>query len=328
MDISTNYMGLSLRSPIIAGSCGLTNSLENLKALENAGVGAIVIKSIFEEEISYEVSKMSKTVSESSQYYQDAYDYIKNYTTENRLEKYLNFIKKAKNELKTPIIASINCVSFSDWISFIKKIQDAGADAIELNIFELPANVNLSYEDVERLFFDTVAAIRKTMDIPVAIKTGCYFTDMAKFMQRLSWTGIKSLVLFNRFFNPDIDIENLTYKPAKIYSDPSELSQTLRWTAILSKLIKCDLSASTGVKNGEDVVKLLLAGAQTVQVASCLYEKGLDYVKTMNSELIDWMESKNLQNINSFRGKMALIGSENPSAILRTQFMKHFSGIE
>ncbi len=327
MNIFTSYMGLELPSPIIAGSCGLTSSLSNLIKLEESGVGAVVLKSLFEEQITIETNKASKSLSFDSAY-QESYDYLERYMHDNTLNKYLSLIREAKAKLKIPVIASINCFSFSEWLSFAKQIEEAGADALELNIFILPSDVNLSHEDIESLYSNIISALKKTLSIPVAIKTGSYFTEMAKFMQRLSWMGIRGLVLFNRFYSPDIDIERFIYKPTNIFSAPEEFPNTLRWTSILSSLLKCDISATTGVKTGEDVVKLLLAGAQTIQIASCLYENGLEYVEFLNEELKDWMSKHNFSSLNDFRGKMSIKSYEHPASILRVQFMKYFSGIE
>lgn len=328
MNTKINYLGLPLKNPIIVGSCGLTNKLENLKKIEEYGAGAVVLKSLFEEQILLEVNKMGKIVADYGSYDNASFDYVKDHISSNEVEKYLQLIKDAKKEINIPIIGSINCYTYDKWIYFAKKIEDAGADALELNINFLPVNVNQSTDDVEKLFEDIISTLKKSVKIPIAIKCGYYFTDLAKFMQRISWMGIGGLTLFNRGFNPDIDVNKLEYKPASIFSDKDDLCNTLRWTAILSDVVRCDISASSGVQTGEDVVKLLLAGASSVQVVSCLYKHGIPYIKELKESVENWMETHEYETINQFKGKMSLKSVKNPNALLRVQFIKHYSGIE
>ena len=327
MSTKINYLDLTLESPIIVASCGLTNNIENIKEMEAFGAGAVVLKSLFEEQISIEINQMDKAVSNYANY-SESYDYIKNNIGNNEINKYLRFIEDAKKEVNIPIIGSINCHSYDKWLSFAKKIENAGADAIELNIDFLPANVNQSADDIEMLYSNIIAAMKKSITIPFSVKCGSYFSDMAKFMQRISWMGISGLTIFNREFKPDIDIHKMEYKSAPIYGNEDDLCNTLRWTAILSDIIRCNLSATGGVQNGKDVIKLLLAGATSVQVASCLHKNGIPYLKELNSDIEKWMKMYNYTNISDFRGKMSLKSAKNPHSLLRVQFMKHYSGIE
>ncbi len=327
-NLETTYMGLKLKSPIIAASSGLTNSVENIVELEKNGVGAVVLKSLFEEQIANEVSHTLEQ-GEAGNYYPEAEDYIRNYTQSNDLSIYLDLIRTAKQVVKIPVIASINCVSGSDdWISFAKKIEGAGADALELNIFILPSDPNKEGEENEQVYFDIAEKVTKEISIPVALKISYYFSGLVRFVTKLSWTDIKGIVLFNRFFSPDIDIDKMEVKSSFVFSDPASLAQSLRWVAMLSSHVKCDIAASTGIHSGEAVIKQLLAGAQVVQIASVLYKKGFKEIEVMTKVLEDWMDKKNFNSLDDFRGKLSIAEYENPAAYERVQFMKHYSGIE
>ena len=324
---SCKYMGLQLQSPLIAGSSGLTSSIEKMKKMEACGIGAIVLKSIFEEQITNEVTQsVNNTNFDIS--YRDALDYIKGYTQMASYEKYTNLIREAKKELSVPVIASINCSSDGDWVSYAKRIEDAGADALELNIFFLPADFSRTGKENEELYFKIIEHVKESIKIPLAIKTGYYFSALAKTLQSISYMGVNALVLFNRFFAPDIDIEKMQIKAAPMFNEGEGFANTLRWIAIMDEHVKCDLSATSGVRNAEDVIKLLLAGAETVQLATILYNKGIEYTETILNGLKDWMDKHNYSSINDFKGKMNFNQIDNPEAYLRIQFMKYFAGIE
>ncbi len=327
-NLETSWMGLKLKNPIIAGSSGLTNSVENIVELERNGVGAVVLKSLFEEQIANKVNNTMEQ-GEFANYYPEAEDYIRNYTHGNDLSVYLELIRSAKQSVKIPVIASINCVSDSnDWVSFAKKVEDAGADALELNIFILPSDPEKSGEENEKVYFKIIDKVTKAVSIPVAVKISYYFSGLAQFITKLSWTGIKGIVLFNRFFSPDIDIDKMEVKSSFVFSSPSELAISLRWIAMMSHHVKCELAASTGIHSGEAVIKQLLAGAEVVQIASVLYKKGFSEIGIMNRVLEEWMEKNNFNSLDDFRGKLSIAEYENPAAYERVQFMKHYSGIE
>lgn len=327
VNLETTYMGLKLKNPIIVGSSGLTNSVENIIEIEKNGAAAVVLKSLFEEQINFAANK-TLLQDQSLNSYPEADDYIRHYTRENDVSKYLELIKMAKSAVQIPIIASINCVTGNEWISFAKTIQDAGADALELNVFVLPSDPNKSAADNEKIYFDVIDKVLQTVTIPVALKISYYFSSLARMATMLSWKEIKGLVLFNRFFSPDIDIENFEVKTSNVFSSPAELAISLRWVAMLSNQVKCDIAASTGVHDGFAVIKQLLAGAKAVQIASVLYKKGFREIGMMIEELENWMERKNFNRIEQFTGKMSIEKAKNPAAFERVQFMKHFSGIE
>ncbi|MCF8309458.1 MAG: dihydroorotate dehydrogenase-like protein, partial [Bacteroidales bacterium] len=269
-DLSTNYIGLELKNPIIVGSSGLTNSTKKIKEAEEKGAGAVVLKSLFEEQILYNIHKAKQESIPSN--YPEAADYIANYTQSQEVDKYLQLIKESKEQTDIPIIASINCVSDSEWTSFASKIEEAGADALELNIFILPSDKKKESSQNEKMYFNIIDKVLKQVNIPVIAKISYYFSGLANFAQKLSWTGIKGLVLFNRFYSPDIDIDKFSLKPSNVFSSPDELPVSLRWVAMLSDVVHCDISASTGVHSGEAVVKQLLAGAASVQMSSLFYK--------------------------------------------------------
>jgi dihydroorotate dehydrogenase (fumarate) len=327
INLSTTYLGLPLRSPIIAGSSGITNNIRNIIELDKQGVGAVVLKSLFEEQILNEASKTLHQ-GEGLGGYPEALDYIGQYTRHNALNEYLNLIRECKKAVSMPIIASINCVSASEWIQFAYSIQEAGADAIELNIFLLPSDPYRSAEDHEAVYFQIIDAIKSKITIPVSIKISPYFSGLAKTAIQLSWTGIKGIVLFNRFFSPDIDIENETVASGFTFSNAADIAMPLRWVAMLRPRVQCDLCASSGVDSGEAVVKLLLAGANAVQTTSALYKHGTAEIGIMNNFLADWMTRKGYQSIAEFNGKLSIENAVNPAAYERVQFMKHFAGIE
>lgn len=325
-NLSTQYLGLDLKNPVVVASSGLTQSVENIKKIEAAGAGAVVLKSLFEEQIRHEVEKTMKD--DSLNVYPEAYDYISEYSHANRVDEYLNLIRQAKKEVSIPVIASINCVSSEKWTSFAKKIEEAGADALELNVFMLPADPMKDGIEYEKLYFSLLEEIQKQVSLPVALKIGGYFSGLAKTAVKLSWAGAKGLVLFNRFFSPDIDINTFTVKAGNVYSQPAENSNTLRWIAMLSDKVYCDLAASTGIHDGEAVIKQLLAGAKVVQIASVLYKKGFEVIPEILNTLQLWMDKNNFATVDDFRGKMSFKKAENPAAFERVQFMKHFAGIE
>lgn len=326
-NLSTSYMGLKLKNPIIIGSSGLTNSVENIKEAAANGAAAVVLKSLFEEQIMHSASH-TLMQNEGANFYPEAEDYIRNYTRDSDLDNYLKLIRDSKKAVDIPVIASINCISSREWTDFAKKIEEAGADALELNIFVLPSDPTHSGEQNEAIYFDILEKITKTVKIPVSAKISYYFSGMAKMVLKLSWTGISGLVLFNRFFSPDIDIDRFEVKATNVFSTPAELSTSLRWVAMLSSKVQCDIAASTGIHDGKSVIKQLLAGAKAVQVASVIYKKGFKEVKVMLDEIEAYMEQHNFKSLDQFIGRMSVKPAENPAAYERVQFMKHFSGIE
>ncbi len=326
-NLTTTYMGFELKNPIIVGSSGLTNSVENVIEIEKNGAGAVVLKSLFEEQI---LQETSKTIAEDehANSYPEALDYIANYSKDLTVDKYLTLIKDCKKAVNIPVIASINCVGSSEWINFASKIEEAGADGLELNIFILPSDPRQSAEDNEKIYLEIIQEVQKVINIPLAVKISYYFSGLAKTALSMSWTGISAMVLFNRFFSPDIDIDTFEVKPSHIFSTPEEISLSLRWVAMLSSRMHCDIAASTGVHDSKALIKQLLAGAKAVQISSVLYKNGFGEIKKMTSELEKWMDKHEFTKVKDFNGKMSIKETDNPAAYERVQFMKYFSGIE
>lgn len=323
IDLSTKYLGLDLRNPLIVGSCGLTNSLADIKGLETKGAGAVVLKSIFEEEILLEYEQVLKNVAfdENNLEYYDYFDYkIK----EDNIRKYIKLIEDCKKEVNIPIIASINCVSSTEWVFFAKKLQDAGADALELNAFILPSNLERTSTETEQIYFNIVENVKKEITIPVSLKISYYFSNLAKMVKELSETGIDGLVLFNRFYSPDFDLDNQRVISTNVLSSPDDLAISLRWIAIMANRTSCDLAASTGVHNGAGLIKQLLAGATAVQAVSTFYKNGTAHIARMLKELESWMNVNGYKSIADFRGAMSQEKSHNPAIFERVQFMKYF----
>ena len=326
MNTETKYLGLELKSPIVVGSCGLTADVDKMVQMEQAGAGAVVVKSVFEEQIIHDIKRNTHMVAPTDSY-GDSYEYIAQHVADDSLERHFNMMREAKRRLSIPVIGSINCFSYENWLTYAQKFQDTGCDALELNMAILPYETSTSADDVERTFTQIINTLRKSVTIPISIKVGPYFTDMAKQMQQLSWMGIQGVTMFNKSVQVDIDIENETLKNASFLSTHEEMHNTLRWVALLCRKMRCDISASTGVYTSDDVVKMLLGGATTVQVVSCLYKNGIDTLRELNSGLQAWMEKKGYDSIDKFRGKLAVAPAEKASVAMRTQFMKYFAEI-
>lgn len=325
MDLSIEYLGHKLKNPIIVGSCGLTTSISKLKTLENAGAAAIVLKSLFEEQIDQENWQEH---SKNSHDYPDVVDYISTYSNEKSFEKYLELIKSAKENISIPVFASINCHSAGNWIDYAKKMEEAGADAIELNVSLLPNDFDVSGTDNEKLYFEITEKVKKAVSIPVALKMSNYSAGLARLVNELSWTkNVDSFVLFNRYFRPDIDINTLELKSYNLFSSPGDLSESLRWVLFLSKRVKTDIVGNTGIHSGSDVIKHILAGAKAVQVVSALYDKGEEHIATMLEEIESWMKDKKYKSIDDFKGLLHE-KEEIKKGFERIQFMKYYGSIE
>lgn len=322
-DLEVSYLGLKLKNPVIASSSGLTSTVEKIRSLEKAGAAAVVLKSLFEEQINYESGSLILDHD-----YPEAEDYIKNYTKNHSVDNYLNLIEEAKRAVSIPVIASINCVSADDWIGFSRRIEDAGADALELNVFFIPTDKFTQSADFENIYYDIARKVTGITNIPVSIKLGNHFTNVLGVVDQLYALGVKGVVMFNRFYEPDIDIDRMKLSAADIFSSASDLRHVLRWIALVSgKVRQVDISASTGIHSWEAVVKQLLAGAKTVQVCSLLYKKGIEELSVLVRGLERWMEEKDFGNIDQFRGKMSYSKIPDPSTWERSQFMKYFSSV-
>ncbi|MDA3852976.1 MAG: dihydroorotate dehydrogenase-like protein [Bacteroidales bacterium] len=320
-NLTTSFLGLTLKSPIIAASSGMTQSVAAVKALEEAGVGAVILKSIFEEQISSEAGELLKDA-----YYPEAADYINLYAKSNSLEAYKNLIKGAKEQTSIPIIASINCYTNGDWIKFAKEISDSGADAIELNIFSINTNKHLDAQTYEDNYYSIVRQAHTATKLPILVKISPYFTNILDVVDRLKSAGASGVTLFNRFFQTDIDLDNLEVVAGHRLTNADMMYNTLRWTALCSGGIKdMNFSASTGIHSAETATKMLLAGASTVQVCSAIYNHGPKAVSEFNAGIIGFMKQHNFKSIEDFKGRLSHKGDANTNMYERSQFMKYFS---
>jgi dihydroorotate dehydrogenase (fumarate) len=320
-DLTTHYGGLDLDNPIIVSSSGLTDSVDKIKKLEEAGAGAVVLKSLFEEQILFEAGRLS-----GSSDYPEAEDYIQNYTRNNSVDQYLNLIEAATAAVDIPVIASINCVSDLDWIEFARKVEESGASALELNIYYLPSSKDAGGEVYEKLYLSIAEKVRDITYFPVMIKLGPFFTNLVNLADKLYHRNINGLVFFNRFYSPDINIKEMKMTSSDVFSTPADLRLPLRWVAIVSALVRdIQLAASTGIHDAEGIVKMLLAGARAVQVCSAIYKKGPSQITSMLDELNSWMDKHGFGDIESMRGKMDYKSLKEPQVYERSQFMRYFS---
>ena len=320
MNLNTSYLGLKLKNPIIVGSSTFTGTVDGIVKCAKAGAGAVVLKSLFEEQI---LSDIKKEEGYTDIYLSnvDADLYMKTFLRGNEIALYVNLIRDAKKSVDIPIIASINCADKGEWTSFAKELQNAGADALELNIAVSPFDKDIASKDIEDEVVSIFNEVKKTVTIPVSVKLGDHFTNIGNLAFRLSMAGAAGLVLFNRFYNPTIDIENMKVVPGSALSVEEENGNTLRWISLLSAQgIPCSLSASTGVHTAEDVVRQILAGASSVQVCSALYRKGVDFVATMLEGMESWMKNHNFNSISDFKGKCS--ASADVKVFERLQYLR------
>ena len=323
--LETKYMNLNLRNPIIVASSGLTKTEEKIKQCEEAGAGAVVLKSLFEESLARE----DWGVDSSTAHHTEVYDYLR---SELQLQygpqEYCNTIFNVKKQVEIPIIASINCVSSKWWPSFARQIEAAGADALELNVFTTAYDPATESAEIEQLYYQLIEEVKGRIDIPVAMKIGSNFTSLPNVAYNLCQKGADALVLFNRFTEPDIDINNLSLRTTFTFSRKEDMHKTLRGIALLAGKVSCDLAATTGIHSGGDIIKMLLAGATAVQLASVLYKKGLSVISEMTAEIDEWMRKHNFSSIEDFRGKLSFARVANPEHYLRVQFMEKIRGYE
>jgi len=303
MELTTRYMGLDLKNPLVVSASPLTMDIENVRACEAHGAGAVVLRSLYEEQI---VNELEGRLDEEDMYhwYPEAAEHVKKISKGQTLRPYLSYIEKVRNEVSLPVIASINCFTPGSWISFAEEVRKAGAHALELNVATHIPGVGEEpvAQEPEQNIRDIIAEVKKRVDIPVAVKTGPYFSNLISAARGMEQAGADALVVFNRYYRPDIDIEELEVTSENYLSSPGEMSESLRWVGVLSKNVSCDLAANTGVHDYEGVVKQLLAGATVTQFCSVLYIQGLGYITHMLEDLKWWMKQKRFASVDDFRG--------------------------
>ncbi len=316
----TKYMGLHLKSPVIVASSDFTRDAGHVKECQEHGAGAVVLKSIFQEEF---IAKSLRMEMESSYpAYSEAYDYLENMVADQGQNEYLQLVSDASQAVSIPVIASINAVSSEGWLEYAKNVENAGAAALELNIAILPSSRKQTSEEIEKEYLNILKKVKKEVTIPVAMKIGPYFTSVYRIADKLDAAGADALVLFNRFYQFDIDVDKKEIQAGQMLSSSGEMSNTLRWVAMLSGNLDCSIAATTGIHTGEDVVKQLLAGADTVQMCSSFYKNGLKHIKAVNEYLLSWMERHSYGKVDEFRGSLSKSRSDYPAEYERIQFMK------
>jgi len=326
-DLSTSYMGLKLRNPIIVGSSTHTINPDNVRQLEEAGAGAVVLKSIFEEQVRVDVADMYEGL--ENDMHAEALDYLRaDLPMRIGPEVYLDRVRRIKAAVGIPVIASINCTTPDRWVSFARKIQAAGADGLELNVYDIADDEAVSGQAVEERHLALAKAVMAEVQIPVAVKIGFFYSSLLNFTHRLSQLGPGAIVMFNRFFQPDIDIEQVELKTDINFSRPEDIRLPLRWVAIVRDQVQCDLSLTTGVHDAEGAIKAILAGANTVQVCSVLYKNGMEHLGVMLRCMEDWMGQKGFASLDDFRGLLREKDLSDNRGFERAQYLKAFVGLE
>lgn len=318
--LETSYLGLKLKNPLIVASSPLTRDIDSLKKAEDSNVAAVVLPSLFEEDINF---LTQKTLTNSSVDYArgDAYDYISVHSKNFHIDKYLELVEKAKKSLSIPVIASVNCSAAGSWSEYIKSISDLNVDAIEVNHFLLPSDWRKDNDFYMDAYFDILKDIRANTKLPIALKLGAYFTDMAKTLRRFSNLDIQGLILFNRYFRTDIDIQKTSFKSASPYSNAQEMYIPLLWTALSSGELDCDICGNTGIDSAESIVKFILSGAKAVQLCSILMKNGISYAKEILNDLEKYYQEKNT-SVEKTLGILAQESIDNPKIWERAQYVK------
>jgi dihydroorotate dehydrogenase (fumarate) len=326
IDLSTKYLGLTLENPLVVSSSPLSEEIGNLRRMEQAGASAIVLHSLFEEQITLESHELDCHLSRGTESNAEALTYFPEMNKYHLgPEDYLEHVRSAKAAVKIPIVGSLNGVSTGTWINWVKyarKIEEAGADALELNIYFLPTDSDMTSRQVEQMYCDLVYAVRKNLRIPLAVKIAPYFSSMTYMACRLEQAGADALVLFNRFYQPDFDLENMQVIPRLVLSSSDELLLRLHWTAILFPRVKADLAVTGGVHTAQDVIKAMMAGARVTMLASALLRNGIDYLAQLQTELVAWMQAHDYRSIRQMQGSMSQWAVAEPAAFERANYMK------
>lgn len=323
-NLNVKYLGLTLKNPLIVGSSALAKSVDGVKRAEEAGAGAVVLKSLFEEEIRHDFETTQKALDELHGH-PEAYEYARaDLASHIGADRYLRLVEDASKAVSIPVIASVNCVTPDTWLPFARQVEACGAKALELNIYAQPYDPRIPSEQIEQRYIDTLKAVRKEVKLPVAVKMVPYLTNPLKLAFDLSNAGANGLVLFNRFFSPDIDIQKLELTGGLTLSHPSEYQNSLRWVSMLFGRVSADLCAATGIHDGETAIKMILAGASAVQVTSVLYRQKFEVLAQMQDTIANWMDAKGFKDLADFRGKVSRFHAANPEMLARAQYISAF----
>lgn len=323
MDLSTNYLGLHLKNPIVASASPLSRTLDSMKRLEDAGASAIVMYSLFEEQIAHETAELNHYLSYGTESFAESLTYFPE-SQEYNLgpDEYIDLVRAAKEKLSIPIIGSLNGISVGGWIEYAKKIEQAGADALELNVYYIPTDPELTGQEVEDRYLEVLHAVKQAVKIPVAMKLSPFFSSMAAMAKRLDTAGANGLVLFNRFYQPDIELETLEVVPGVVLSTPMAMRLPLRWIAVLYGKIKANLAATSGIHTAHDVIKMLMAGADVTMMCSALLKHGPQHVTTVLAEVRQWMLEHEYVSVSQMKGSMSQKSVADPAAFERANYMK------
>ena len=329
IDVSTTYLGLKLRTPLVPSASPLSQEIDSIRRLEDAGASAVVLSSLFEEQLRQESVELDHRLSQHSESFAEALTYLPA-PAEFRVgpEGYLNHIRKAKKAVGIPIIASLNGATVGGWTDYAKQVEQAGADAIECNIYAIPSNPDVVAAEIERDYIEIVKAVKSAVKIPVAVKLSPFFTNMANMAKRLDEAGANALVLFNRFYQPDIDLDELEVQPNVLLSTPQALRLPLTWIGILYGRIRANLAATSGVHGPEDVIKLLMVGADVTMLCSTLLRNGINHLQFIEEGVVRWMERHEYDSVQQMKGSMSQLRCPDPSAFERAQYMKAVKGVQ
>ena len=326
MDLSTTYLGLKLRNPIVVSSSSLCDSLDKLKTLEEAGAGAVVLKSLFEEQIILEQERIEETTTAGSHSFPEASSYFADIPLELGPQQYVALVGEAKKALKIPVIASLNCVGTGTWVDYARQIEQAGADALELNIYFVPTDPSRTSAQIEGTYLEIIEQVRKTVRLPIAVKLSPFFTSIPHMVAEIASRGIEGVVLFNRFYQPNLDLEELRTASQLHLSRPEDCLLPMRWIALLHGRVKMDFAATTGIHDGKSALKVLLAGANVAMVCSVLFKHKAQYLGVMLREIEAWLKEKEYETVNEIRGILSQKTCPDPEAFERAQYIKILVG--
>ncbi len=323
MDLTTKYLGLNLKSPLVVAASPLSKTLDGIKKMEDFGASAFVMYSLFEEQIEMEEKELfSLSVAGTNSFaeFSSIFPAIDDYNL--GPNEYVEHIRKAKESVSIPVIASLNCRNNGRWTEFAKQMQQAGADALELNIYNIPTDMEMTGEQLENKYIDILKSIKSEITIPVALKLSPYFTNLANSAKKFDEAGADALVLFNRFYQPDINLDQLEVEPHIILSNPTDLRLPMRWIAILKGKIKANIAATSGIHYGEDAIKMLLVGADVTMLCSTLLRYGIDYIKEVQNEIVEWITTNEYESVQQLKGSMSQMNCPDAGAFERAQYMK------
>lgn len=322
MNLSTNYLGFNLRTPLVPSASPLSEKIDNIKRMEDAGASAVVFHSLFEEQVRRDHHDLQFYLDQGTESFAESLSYFPKPEFKVGPDAYLDNISQAKAAVRIPIIGSLNGTTFGGWMKYARQIEEAGADALELNIYNVPSDPDRTADDIENEYLTIIASVRAQVKIPVAVKLSPYFTNFAHFAQRADRHGVNGLVLFNRFYQPDIELETLEISPNILLSTPMAMRVPMRWIAMLYGRIGANLAATSGIHRSTDALKMLMAGADVTMLCSVLLRRGIDHIKVLETEMKTWMEEHGYDSVEQLRGSMSQKNCPDPSAFERAQYMR------